>query len=465
MITAMPDPKTSEADCGCGPFPELVRMNYFHGQMLSPRDFLAEQAYHRAKHLLINRCLHGYGVVCGLDVTAIPTDTPCPDPNADKRRELDAAIADVQAKLDAAEKAQDEAAVKELDAKLEELRREREALGQPECPPGTTEPAPKPERKLTLGCGLAIDPSGHEIVVRNDVVVDLDRLISDEDWTRLTREREADAWLSICYVECGTESVRPGTLDQCQITPGCQDARIREGWTLHLSLDPPASDDRCEFCCNGSCDTCVLIGRIHLRDGQGLRAEDVYSGVRRPFGLYAPTVITGINWIHGGTYSQADARTLSGADDGSGAYEFRFSRPIRVETIQPGVVELLCFSGGRGESGTIKHIPGEFLDLPASGTVDRIRYRDVTGETPQRSDRILIQLRCDFLLDACCRPVDGNHVGGRVPTIDAAPGDEAGAGCARPPGRGGAPWTSGNGTPGGLFESWFFISKDKESKA
>src|SRR5688500_13169234 len=82
----------------CAQFPELVRMNYFYGQMLGPRDFLAEQAYHRAKHLLINRCLHGYGVVCGLLVTPLPGDEPCPDPKGDQRRDLDAKIAALEAK-------------------------------------------------------------------------------------------------------------------------------------------------------------------------------------------------------------------------------------------------------------------------------------------------------------------------------------------------------------------------------
>jgi hypothetical protein len=466
VINVKPRHKTDQAGERCGPFPELVRMNYFHGQRLMPRDFLAEQSYHRAKHLLINRCLHGYGVVCGLEMTAVPTDEPCPDPAGEQRRELDNAVATAEAELADAEARGDDQAIKALETRLEELRREREKLGGEPCPPAQKPvPEKKIERKLRLGCGLAIDPSGHEIVVASPTVIELDRLLDHEAWQRIERYGAADLWLSLCYAECRFEPVRPGALDECELTPGCRDARIREGWTLHLSLEPPPVDERCEYCCDGSCGTCVLLARIHVRSGRGLRPEDVDASVRRPFGLYAPTVVTGINWRHGGTYTPAEAQALSGADDGAGAYEIRFSRPIRVDTIVPGVVELLSFTGGRGESGTVNHLAGEFVGLPATGLTDRIRYRDVTGERPQRGDRILLILRCDFLLDACCRAIDGNHIGGRVPLIDGPAEGEEERACATPPGRAGAPWTSGNGIPGGSLESWIFISKDKEAKA
>jgi hypothetical protein len=48
----------------------LERLNYFHGQLLSPSDFTAEQEYFLARSRRHNRYLHGWGVVCGLKVTA-----------------------------------------------------------------------------------------------------------------------------------------------------------------------------------------------------------------------------------------------------------------------------------------------------------------------------------------------------------------------------------------------------------
>jgi hypothetical protein len=44
------------------------RPRYFHGQLLDVRHFESEQDYFKGKLWLINRLVHGYGVVCGLDV-------------------------------------------------------------------------------------------------------------------------------------------------------------------------------------------------------------------------------------------------------------------------------------------------------------------------------------------------------------------------------------------------------------
>ena len=44
------------------------RARYFHGMLLSDRDFKEEQAYHIAKRHLLNRMLHGWGIVCGLGI-------------------------------------------------------------------------------------------------------------------------------------------------------------------------------------------------------------------------------------------------------------------------------------------------------------------------------------------------------------------------------------------------------------
>jgi len=44
------------------------RTRYFHGMLLSDQDFIAEQQYHLAKRRLLNKMLHGWGIVCGLEV-------------------------------------------------------------------------------------------------------------------------------------------------------------------------------------------------------------------------------------------------------------------------------------------------------------------------------------------------------------------------------------------------------------
>ena len=44
------------------------RVIYFNGQLLSAQDFKDEQVYFQEKHRLINRCILGWGIICGLNV-------------------------------------------------------------------------------------------------------------------------------------------------------------------------------------------------------------------------------------------------------------------------------------------------------------------------------------------------------------------------------------------------------------
>jgi len=54
--------------CGVCNIPYFERNNYFYGKLMTVRDFFAEQCYFNEKRWLINRMVHGWGVVCGLDV-------------------------------------------------------------------------------------------------------------------------------------------------------------------------------------------------------------------------------------------------------------------------------------------------------------------------------------------------------------------------------------------------------------
>ncbi|MBZ5537086.1 MAG: hypothetical protein LAO31_14120 [Acidobacteriia bacterium] len=47
----------------------LKRVRYFTGQLLTTDDFVTEQDYFLEKHRRHNRHLHGYGVVCGLEIS------------------------------------------------------------------------------------------------------------------------------------------------------------------------------------------------------------------------------------------------------------------------------------------------------------------------------------------------------------------------------------------------------------
>lgn len=51
------------------------RNNYFYGKLLSVEDFESEQRYMNDKRRLLNRFMHGCGVVCGLGVVPVNDDT------------------------------------------------------------------------------------------------------------------------------------------------------------------------------------------------------------------------------------------------------------------------------------------------------------------------------------------------------------------------------------------------------
>ncbi|MBQ9382935.1 MAG: hypothetical protein IJT87_01740 [Ruminiclostridium sp.] len=51
------------------------RNKYFYGKLLSVEDFNAEQKYTNDKRRLLNRLIHGMGVVCGLNVVRVDEET------------------------------------------------------------------------------------------------------------------------------------------------------------------------------------------------------------------------------------------------------------------------------------------------------------------------------------------------------------------------------------------------------
>ncbi len=59
--------KKASKDKSCE-YNNFKRARYFHGMLMTDRDFREEQIYHNEKRKLLNRMLHGWGVVCGLGI-------------------------------------------------------------------------------------------------------------------------------------------------------------------------------------------------------------------------------------------------------------------------------------------------------------------------------------------------------------------------------------------------------------
>lgn len=444
----------------CAEVPQFDRLSYFYGQMLHARDLQIEQAYFRDKLKLHNRCLHGWGVVCGLEIAPVPADPDCP-PRTDVER------ARLQAALETCRKAQGEATEdaekQRLAAEGERLRRQIETLGPPS---NCTHPDPR--TRILIECGLAIDCAGNELVLRQPLPIDLWDRLSPECHADLDAGRATSLYVAICYRECPIDPVRPVMPDPCGATSECNYGKVRDGISVVVSTDAERwKDDRCDVCCESCTECCVLLARIdgYVKE-QPLTPEQIHPEVRRPLSLRPATTIVGINWVQGGEYTPHQADHLLGsATEEEGGLEIRFSRPILTETIVAGTVDVWVIEGGRGRAAGISYKAG-VLVLPETPTTDRIVYRDNTSESLNEGDRVLVIVHSAFLLDECCRPVDGAHVGGRVPRLPHSPHAKVipePTSCTKLP-HGAGPWTSGAGGAAANFESWFWIDRSEEKK-
>ncbi|MFI0233838.1 hypothetical protein [Streptomyces sp. NPDC017086] len=418
----MTEPETPGTP-GAGEFeaPPLRRLRYFHGQMLGARDFQREQDYYRERLKLRMRGLLGYGVVCGLFVEPVPGHDDCP-PGYDGHP-----VADGPA-------APEEPADEHTEA---EYARHR--------------------ARVRITSGLAVDSDGNEVVVRDGCDIDLYKAL-------LPGERDTGTvWVGIRYAERPVEPTRAVYNDACADTSDCEFGWTEECHKVVVTGCAPPVDERCDTCCSHGAHTTLWLARIDRVDWRRpVRRDQIHLNVRRPFGRHVPTVITGVNWIHGHTYTIDEAKALLGTQDEDGGLVVRFSAGVRTDSLQPGVVEIQVIEGGSGRNASTWYMGGTFTEPDAEcGEFTReFRYRQTTREMLQDGDRVLITVRAAFLLDRCRRPVDGTHVGGRVPAIDVAPDTPAAAREGRDlPPSGIGPWTSGTGAGGDVFESWFFVKE------
>nr|WP_042185019.1 hypothetical protein [Kibdelosporangium sp. MJ126-NF4]CEL16459.1 hypothetical protein [Kibdelosporangium sp. MJ126-NF4]CTQ90411.1 hypothetical protein [Kibdelosporangium sp. MJ126-NF4] len=414
----MTETHTETTDTAAAGFdmPPLRRLRYFHGQMLSARDFQREQEYFREKLKLRMRCLLGYGVVCGLKVKPV--------------HHHDEAEAETPTDTD-------------TDAGTDAERRRRKA-------------------KIRITSGLGVDCDGNEVVVRDGCVIDLYSALPEDERDKTT------VWVGVEYCERAVEPTRAVYNDGCADDSDCEFGFTEESYAIRVTGCEPPRDERCDTCCS-RCEHKVLwLARIDDVDfHQPLRSDQIHMNIRRPFGRYVPTVITGVNWIHGHTYSVDEAKALLGTQNEDGGLVVRFSGDIRVDSLQPGVVEIQVIEGGAGRNASTWYMGGKFEE---PGETDHeftqdFRYRQTTREVLQDGDRVLVTIRAAFILDRCCRPVDGTNVGGKVPYLEPVTDESAQQeqeqhrrGCELPP-SGIGPWTSGTGAGGDVFESWFFVKE------
>jgi hypothetical protein len=391
-------------DNGCATIPELERLCYFLGQLLSPADFQAEQAYFDNKLALLTRYGLGHGVACGLDISV--------------------------------------------------------AVVEPEACEGATD-----ERRravVYVEPGVAVDCRGRLVIVRRRLTARVWDLLDAAG--RQDFEAGKPFYVSIEFTERSVGPSRAVFRDACESAAPTSYARVRDGSRLVINTTP-VDTCRCEACCDECGDCGVLLAAVSQVCEPGQPVEfSLDVAVRRMLGVDQTTSVRDISWVHGGAYSRDDTERLL-----RNGLWIRFSCPVRSDTIQPGVVELVTYEGGRGrrDEWYYKQV---VLEPQSTPLTTELRVLVKEPETFQEGDQLLLKLRSDFVLDECCRPVDGNHIGGAVPRFEPEPPAgttfepvshpaPAPLPCTHPPTHSGR-WTSGNGVAGGTFESWLFVASN-----
>jgi len=235
-------------NAACDSMPDFTRLRYFHGQMLVAHDLQTEQDYFREKLKLLNRCLEGYGTVCGLKVVHIPDAKECEPFDEDDPKHHSGSKYDQQDQQD-------------------KMTEQADQKGYDE---GTKR---HPGACVEIECGLALDCEGNDLVVRHPIRVDLWHHLSDADKKALREDIENErrprprVYLSICYCVQPIDPVRPVIPDACTAVSECVYSKLRDTVKVKVSLHRPEVDPCGDNCCHKCKDKCLLLAAIIFEKG------------------------------------------------------------------------------------------------------------------------------------------------------------------------------------------------------
>lgn len=431
-----------EGECG---YISTERNRYFTGKYMAARDFQDEQTYFLSRHRLHNRLLHGWGIVCGLKVTYHPDHERNPDSECSRRWVVvHPGIA--------------------LDCCGRELIVRREIAFELPLP----RPPKEDEKK----------PPAPEDYKQEDASQQLEG--EDENGPGNSLDDDDDVMrepflLALRYTEEEIERV-PALYNEGTCDPSRTEAnRVREcAEVVVVSLDDVEGDcwrtpegDPDAHCRDDCADDLVGIGGscldpvcpckefvplalIRFDPEHPEKRFEIERRGRR----YLPTPpellthIVDVNWPHGGelTLDQLnndlkgklvvtfDRRLLPADGDATGINPFTFT--VQYGGIQRNL-EFLPYAEGdeprlSDDCHAVFTIDPDYInrDRPA----DRKQYDryNILGSV------VYITLKCDFILDCHDNPVDGDFLRAVMPT--------------------------GDGVPGGVFESWFRVVYEKEEE-
>jgi hypothetical protein len=400
-------------DSGCD---DLMneRIRYFMGRHLTARDFRDEQVYHRSHRLFHNRMLHGWGVVCGLNVME--------HQNADCQKKYVKVTPGMA---------------------LDCCGREIVVSCAVTCEEQGLPPIPwdsRSEAKPLLLLLLCYDEKKIDPVPVLQSEGDCGS--AKTDYGRV-KETWKLSWKWVSRQELLKYGWKPQYADDVPAKPveGQNHPEVVYGEPCsHDDCGDPC-DENHRSCLDGNCspDHCVPLAILRIRRGEPITKSRIFS-VGRPEAPYVGqrlTHIADINWPHGGIVTPRILRDkLKGTlrvtfdrklkDDNAVRYRGKYPGPSGVNEatflVQYGEIyedlDFVLFD--KAPHLTEDGCHAEYHMSPRKHHHDGFHYLE--GHT------LWITVKCDFLLDCHGVRVDGNN----------------------------------NGVPGGVFTSWVSVVDDEE---
>lgn len=401
----------------------MERNRYFTGKFMASRDFADEQTYFLSRHRLHNRLLHGWGIVCGLKVSDHPRQdcgkrwvvvqsgialdccgreliVPC-----ETIFELPLPRKEEMPGSSSEEEASEATALRERKPRPDEDAEAKSDAADETDPPFLLVlryVEEEIERVPALFSEGECDPTRKEANrIREKAVLDVVRLDQFEENCWVNPQGGPN---TPCRDDCG--DVIPGPGRSC-LKPTCPCGDV-----VPLALITASDDPDKPF-------------KIDLRGRRHLPTPPEYL-----------THIVHTNWTHGGEVTLEDIhrkwhgklvvtfdRKLLMADgEKTGVSPFTFL--VQYGGVQQAL-EFLPYEGDNspdldGDCRAVFKIDSDF-----------IQPRHVRRGRTIVDNVVYVTLKCDFILDCHNNPVDGDFLRARFPT--------------------------GNGVPGGVFESWFRV--------
>jgi hypothetical protein len=490
----------AKSDCGCGgkhqtprsrvldcvpcDLDRFCRNHYFTGKLLMARDLTLEQRYVRDKLRLHHRILHGWGVACGLLVKPHPY---CPD----RRLIVEPGVAIDQCGYEIVVPSPVEIELPQLGKKPRRPSPCPDEEHEHGYDAGDDSKYEKPgaDTGQKRGYGAnerrAAEPRyGSERRYASEPTYDAepkygssphDHTPHDPEYGRPHRPEHCFP-LTVCirYAEC-EEEFGPAPFDEC----GCNGAerrqanRICEGFVLEFRFEQPPPVDRCSAhdadirarllqpCPQPERADCIPLayiedyrpgetvveGRINNQDYRPLLASTrVLERALECLLENAPhhhlTRVQDFDWTHGQEYRCHDfLKFFTGEKPGDGAFDVTFSSPVRTDALNRVFQAIVVRHRGGGPAGPLELAPARTWM-----SNDRMRlYLQIDRSWAERElDNthfdLYLTLRCSLILDDNGRAVDG-ELSARLVDDDKY--------LVAPP--------TGNGTPGGTFESWILV--------